>query len=139
MTTKRSPDPVMFSLLHAARALEDRIETALAVVDLSMPKLNVLTQLVLAGEPLPLSDLAARMACVRSNITQLVDRLEADGLVKREDDPSDRRSIRAALTALGRERQKAGEKHLETVQSAFAVALTDADRAALTRAFALLE
>jgi len=139
MATKRSPDPVMFSVLHAARALEDRIEAALAGADLSLPKLNVLTQLVQAGEPLPLSDLAARMACVRSNITQLVDRLEADGLVKREDDPNDRRSIRAALTALGRERQKAGEKQLEAVQAAFADALSEADRASLKRAFSLLE
>jgi len=138
MGIKQQADPVMFSLLHAAHALEDRIEAALATVDLSMPKLNVLSQLVQAGEPLPLSDLAARMACVRSNITQLVDRLEADGLVKREDDPSDRRSIRATLTPLGRDRQKAGEKQLETVQSAFTNALTDADRAALTRAFSAL-
>lgn len=139
MGVRKSPDPVMFSLLHAAHALEDRIEAALVSVDLSMPKLNVLTQLVLAGEPLPLSDLAARMSCVRSNITQLVDRLEADGLVKRENDPSDRRSIRATLTPLGRERQGAGEKQMEAVLAAFASALSDADRAALKRAFAVLE
>jgi DNA-binding MarR family transcriptional regulator len=138
MGVKKSPDPLMLSLLHAAHALEARIEAALETVDLSLPKLNVLTQLVLAGEPLPLSDLAARMACVRSNITQLVDRLEADGLVKREDDPSDRRSIRAALTPLGRERQRSGEKQLDALQAAFAGTLSDADRAALTRAFATL-
>lgn len=138
MGTKKSPDPLMFSLLHAAHALEARIEAALVTVDLSLPKLNVLTQLVLAGEPLPLSDLAARVACVRSNITQLVDRLEADGLVKREDDPSDRRSIRATLTPAGRERQRAGEKQLDAVQAAFAGTLSDADRAALKRAFSAL-
>jgi DNA-binding MarR family transcriptional regulator len=44
------------------------------------------------------------MACVRSNMTQLIDRLEADKLVRRVDDPGDRRSIRAELTKEGRER-----------------------------------
>ena len=38
-------DPLMFSLLHAARVLEDRLEAALSTVDLSRPKLSVLTQL----------------------------------------------------------------------------------------------
>jgi DNA-binding MarR family transcriptional regulator len=56
------------------------------------------------------------MACVRSNITQLVDRLEADGLVKREADPADRRSIRAIITDAGKERQHAGSIALARVQ-----------------------
>jgi DNA-binding MarR family transcriptional regulator len=38
------------------------------------------------------------MACVRSNITQLIDRMQAEGLVRRIPDPQDRRSVRAALT-----------------------------------------
>jgi DNA-binding MarR family transcriptional regulator len=44
------------------------------------------------------------MACVRSNMTQLIDRLEADKLVRRVADPGDRRSIRAELTQEGRGR-----------------------------------
>src|SRR5882762_9306959 len=98
-----------FSVLHAAHLIEDRIEQALGKVGLSMAKQGALTELVAAGEPLTLSQLAARLSCVRSNMTQLVDRLEADGLVKRLDDPADRRSVRAELTQLGRERQRAGE------------------------------
>jgi DNA-binding MarR family transcriptional regulator len=50
-----------------------------ARVELSPPKYSALNQLVLAGRPLMLGELAARLTCVRSNITQLVDRLEADG------------------------------------------------------------
>ena len=53
-------------------------------------------------ESLPLSQLAARLSCVKSNITQLVDRLEADGLVSRAGDPADRRSRLATMTAAGR-------------------------------------
>jgi len=39
---------------------------------------------------------------VKSNVTQLVDRLESDGLVTRAADPSDRRSRLAVLTESGK-------------------------------------
>ncbi|TMG94648.1 MAG: MarR family transcriptional regulator, partial [Betaproteobacteria bacterium] len=74
---------------------EKRLEDALEKVGLSNAKFGALTHLVEAGEPLSLSECAARMTCVRSNITQLIDRLEADGLVRRVDDPADRRGVRA--------------------------------------------
>ena len=105
-----------FSILHAAKAIEDRIEGALETVGLSMAKHSALTRLEEAREPLTLSELAERLSCVRSNITQLVDRLEADGLVRRVADPDDRRSVRAELTPLGRERQAAGAVELSRVQ-----------------------
>ena len=120
-----------FSVLHAARVIEERMDAALGRVSLSMAKQGALTQLALAGEPLTLSQLATRLSCVRSNMTQLVDRLEADGLVKRLDDPSDRRSVRAELTALGRERQHAGARAMARVQSEFATGLSKDDRSAL--------
>lgn len=101
---------VATSILHAARVIEERTEAALATAGLSMAKQSALAKLVEAGEPLTLSDLAARLSCVRSNMTQLIDRLEADGLVRRVDDPSDRRVVRAELTPLGRRRQAEGER-----------------------------
>ncbi|MGH7582511.1 MAG: MarR family winged helix-turn-helix transcriptional regulator [Gemmatimonadales bacterium] len=129
---------VMLSFLSAAHALEDRIERELGQVGLSMSKLGVLTQLVDAGRPLPLSELATRVSCVRSNMTQLVDRLEADGLVRRVDDPNDRRSVLAAVTRLGEERQTQGARELERVRQEFAAQLPDGERAALARAIELL-
>ena len=66
------------------------------------PKLAALNVLSEAGESLPLGQLAERLSCVKSNITQLVDRLEADGLVSREPDPNDRRSRLAVMTSAGR-------------------------------------
>ena len=95
-----------------------------------------LTHLVEAGEPLSLSECAARMTCVRSNITQLIDRLEADGLVRRVDDPADRRGVRAMLTPLGIERQVAGAKQVDQVQKEVARTLAGVDPATLTRALA---
>jgi DNA-binding MarR family transcriptional regulator len=47
---------------------------------------------------------------VKSNITQLVDRLEADGFVSRQADPHDRRARLAALTAPGRRACQEGMK-----------------------------
>jgi DNA-binding MarR family transcriptional regulator len=71
-------------------------------VGLSLAKLAALHQLTRAGESLPLGQLAERLACVKSNVTQLIDRLEADGLVSRAGDPNDRRSRLAVLTVAGR-------------------------------------
>jgi DNA-binding MarR family transcriptional regulator len=71
---------------------------------------------------------------VRSNVSQLVDRLEADGLVRRVEDPRDRRCVRAALTDLGRERQAAGAKRLESVRDQIVEVLSEVDRGALERA-----
>jgi DNA-binding MarR family transcriptional regulator len=140
MNKRRAPAPdVMWSLLEAAGAVEGRIESALAGVALSGAKLAALTQLVEAGEPITLGELAAQCACVRSNITQLVDRLEGEKLVKRVADPRDRRSLRAAITPLGRERQAQGAKKVEAVRRQLAGALKAIDGEALQRALADLE
>jgi DNA-binding MarR family transcriptional regulator len=82
--------------------VEARAEHALAEVGLSLAKLGALRHLVLASEPLTLSQLAERHCCGKSNVTQLIDRLEADGFVARAVDPNDRRNVRAALTPSGR-------------------------------------
>src|SRR5262245_15075477 len=92
----------LFAVLHAASALEARVEARLADVGLSLPKLAALHHLAQAGDSLPLGQLAERLACVKSNVTQLVDRLEADGLVTRAADPNDRRSRLAVLTEAGK-------------------------------------
>jgi DNA-binding MarR family transcriptional regulator len=130
---------VMFSLLEAAHALEARVEEALAGVGLSSAKYTVLGKLARAGEPLALSELAAQVSCVRSNMTQLIDRLEAEGLVRRVDDPEDRRMVRAALTKLGEEREAAGAEQMDRIQSQVAAVLAKGDCAVLERALSALK
>jgi DNA-binding MarR family transcriptional regulator len=137
-TTSRTADGLMFALIGAAHDLEGRLEQGLSNVGLSMAKHGVLKILADAGEPLSLSELATRQACVRSNITQLVDRLEADGLVRRMPDPDDRRGVKAALTAGGIDRQTAGARVIEQVRDDFSRALSEADRAALDRVLSAL-
>ena len=120
-----------FALLHAAQAVGDQMEAALNEHGLSMAKQSALSRLAEAGEPLTLSELAARLSCVRSNITQLVDRLEADGLVRRVDDASDRRSVRAELTTIGIEKQKAGAEAMVRVQDELSKKVSNSDMSAL--------
>ncbi len=126
-------DSTIFELLHAAHALEDKVEEALGHAGLSLPKYSVLSELVSARKPLSLSELASRLACVRSNMTQLVDRLEADGLVRRVDDPSDRRAVQAAITEHGRARQASGKAEIVRLHEEFAARVGTADRTALQR------
>jgi len=128
----------MFSLFAAAHSVEQRLEAAMEEVGLSSAKFSALTHLLDAGEPLSLGECAKRMTCVRSNITQLMDRLEAEGLVKRVDDPNDRRGVRAVVTPLGIERQVAGAKQLAQVQKEFAKTFSATDRDALARALAAI-
>lgn len=110
MKSDRAADkPVdLMGLLHTAYAAQAEVEAKLAQIDLSLPKLLALKALADAGDALPLGQLAERLSCVKSNITQLVDRLEADGLVARQADPGDRRTKLAVLTAAGRKACVAG-------------------------------
>ncbi|GAA0603792.1 MarR family winged helix-turn-helix transcriptional regulator [Streptomyces crystallinus] len=58
---------------------------------------------LLSLEPVPMRGLARALKCEPSNVTGIVDRLEARGLVERRPDPADRRVKLAAATASGRE------------------------------------
>lgn len=113
---ERAHESQSLQLIAALHAVQLRLEAALEPLGLSLAKFGCLSKLVAAGEPLPLGTLAERCACVRSNITQLVDRLEAEKLVIRADDPEDRRSVRAELTAEGRARHAAGLSALEAAE-----------------------
>jgi DNA-binding MarR family transcriptional regulator len=123
----------MSSFLEAAHLLRERLEDALKAADLSPAKFAALDQLLQAGEPVSLRVLSEGQRCAPSNMTQLMDRLEAEGLVRRLPDPADRRSVRAELTKLGKQRATAGAKVIAKVQADFAKAVSKADSAALER------
>ena len=129
----------MFALIHAARVLEDRLEKALDSVQLSMPKFSVLSALSKAAKPQTLGDLALHLSCVRSSMTQLVDRMEADGLVRRLSDPTDRRICLAELTPLGVERALAGAVLVAAVQTQFEATLSEEDRVMVGRVSSVLK
>src|SRR6185436_20073036 len=131
MNEVATPASLAFLMLGAVHEMEAQLESTLGRVGLSLAKFGVLARLAEAGEPLALSCLADRCSCVRSNMTQLVDRLEADRLVERVDDPNDRRSIKASLTAEGRSRDEDGVRLLDEAERGVFARLADPERAAL--------
>lgn len=126
-------------LLHAAGILYERIEQALGRVGLSSAQYGALEVLNKENMPLPLSVLALRLECVRSNMTQLVDRLESAGFVRRISDPKDRRVILAELTPLGKEKAEAGATQLATVEKGLAESLGEDQYKQLTAMLTMIE
>lgn len=129
----------LMALLHTASTVQAHAEVKLAAVGLSLPKLAALTALSEAGESLPLSQLAERLSCVKSNITQLVDRLEADGFVTRAGDPNDRRSRLAVLTPAGRDAYKKGTRIYEETERDLLAGLEPAEARQLAALMEKLE
>ena len=117
----------LFAVLHTSSVLESRVEAKLSEIGLSLAKLAALHRLSEAGESLPLGQLAERLSCVKSNVTQLVDRLEADGLVSRASDPNDRRSRLAVLTDEGRTAYEKGMRIQMQAEEQLFGALTPAE------------
>ena len=139
MTTAVSRPLGMFMLLGAASSIHDFVESRLSTVGLSIPRLAALQRLVDAGGSLPLGQLADRLACVKSNVTQLVDRLEAEGLVTRSPDPEDKRSRLAIITDAGRRIHQDGAKIQYQVEEELFATLSVDDAARLSEIVAKLK
>lgn len=92
-------------LMRCAKTLETRLGSNLrSQFGQSFSRFDVLAQLYRAPKRmLPVTGLAeALLASSSRNITGLIDRMEADGLVKRSPHPEDRRSFVVRLTPAGR-------------------------------------
>lgn len=103
MATSRT-DPVTLEVVELIGAVVARYyeeyEQAAAQHALTGAQARVLGLLSL--EPLPMRRIAQKLKCEPSNITGIVDRLEARGLVERRPAPDDRRVKVAAPTDEGR-------------------------------------
>jgi DNA-binding MarR family transcriptional regulator len=90
------------SLLTAADRHQQVIASLLKTRGLSPAQYNVLRILRGAGKAgLPCGEIAGRMITRDSDITRLLDRLEAKGLVNRTREAKDRRVITARITPAG--------------------------------------
>ncbi|MFD7685919.1 MarR family winged helix-turn-helix transcriptional regulator [Streptomyces sp. NPDC059781] len=85
---------------------------------------------LLSLEPLPMRKLAQRLKCEPSNVTGIVDRLEARGLAERRPDPADRRVKLAAATAEGRRVARSLRESLRFAREPLA-GLSEVERVAL--------
>ena len=81
-------------------AQREHLPTSGSEFDLSPTQCRVL-HLLEPGRPLPMGRLAQTLACHASNVTGLIDRLEARGLVERRFSTDDRRVKVLALTPEG--------------------------------------
>ena len=87
---------------------EHLLRTA-AAFDLTPPQGQALR---LLDDPVPMGDLAQVMHCDASNITGIVDRLEARGFLERQVDALDRRVKRLVVTEAGHELLQRYEERL---------------------------
>ena len=88
-------------LLRATRAIVARVEPMLAAEGLTMTQFGVLEALLHRG-PLTHRELGRKVLTSAGNMTDVVDKLEARGLVQRIRDAGDRRLVRVELTETGR-------------------------------------
>jgi DNA-binding MarR family transcriptional regulator len=97
---------------------------------------DVMVHLEEAPDGLRMKDLAERILYSKSGFTNVVDRMEKEGLVQRVRPEDDRRSILVVLTDTGRKKMaEARGCHREGLNEHFSRHLTDSDVKALTRAF----
>jgi MarR family 2-MHQ and catechol resistance regulon transcriptional repressor len=88
-------------LLRASRAVLGRVESRLAAHGLTMTQLGVLESILHKG-PLTHRELGRKVLTSAGNMTDLIDKLEGRGLVRRVRDTADRRLVRVELTSDGR-------------------------------------
>jgi DNA-binding MarR family transcriptional regulator len=109
-----------FLRVHA-RLLRELDAQLLAAHGLSVSSYEVLLFLADSdGGSMRMSGLADSVLLSRSGLTRLVDRLEREGLVRRERCDSDARGLNAVITAAGRRRfASARRTHLAGVRELF--------------------
>lgn len=124
------------ALLVAHRRLTGELDRELrAGVGLSLDEYDVLYQVVLAGAPLRMSELAQGLLVSRPTASRVVDRLVDRGWVQRWHDPDDRRVVRLELTAEGRRVQRrAGRLHVDGIARHVGAPLADHDESAFAAA-----
>jgi DNA-binding MarR family transcriptional regulator len=99
------PGPRYQALLHllqTAETLWNASRVFFSRWKLSPSQFNILNLLHAQPEGCSQSELSRDLIMHRSNVTGLIDRLEKRGLVRRLNEPEDRRIYRVVLTAPGR-------------------------------------
>jgi DNA-binding MarR family transcriptional regulator len=122
---------LMILLVTAGRSSESCLDDALATAGLTFTKWRTLDLLDRAGSPLPMRALVEKLGCAKSNVTPLIDKLEASGNVRRLSDPVDRRSVLVELTTEGGSLHKAGRAALELATQLLFAKFGHDDKAAL--------
>jgi DNA-binding MarR family transcriptional regulator len=115
------------ALLRVHAAVLPKLERALAAQQMPLAWYDVLLELNAAPDRrLRMSELGARVVLSRERVSRVVDELERAGLVRRERNPDDRRSLFAVLTPEGRARLRAAAPvYLEGIERHYTGHLAD--------------
>jgi len=91
------------ALMRAQQIVLQRVDAALRPLGLTFARYEALTLLHFSRRgSLPLGKMGARLMVHPASVTNAVDRLEAEGLVRRIPHPTDRRATLAEITEKGR-------------------------------------
>lgn len=91
------------SVVRVQQIFLARIERTLAPFGLTFARYEVLMLLTFTRTgQMPLGKIGQRLQVHPASVTNVIDRLEADGLVRRRPHPTDQRTTLAAITAKGR-------------------------------------
>ena len=90
------------SVIQLANLLTRRLGPVFERSKITPQQWSVLSALASEDAPVTLVALSRRLGVTKQNMTGMIARLEQLGLAERNDDPSDLRSSRVALTRRGR-------------------------------------
>lgn len=108
-------------LMRATESINNRLNRHHAEADLTVTQFGVLEALLHLG-PLNQKALGEKLLKSGGNITMVIDNLEKSGLVERQQNPEDRRSMLIHLTPKGKEFISSYfPKHLDRIMSEFDV------------------
>jgi DNA-binding MarR family transcriptional regulator len=128
--TSKSRLRLWLRLLAVSRMVEGELRERLRAFGTTLPRFDVLAALARAPEGLRMSELSCVLRVSNGNVTGIVDRLEADGLVARRPVEGDRRAMLARLTSRGEaEFARLAAEHEAWVDELLgAVSATEADQ-----------
>lgn len=107
------------ALLSAHAALMKEFTAEDVWDELSIREYDVLYTLSKCGTPVRIGELHQHVLLSQPALSRMVDRLVERGFIERRRDPDDRRGVRLALTALGRDKQRlVGRRHARSVARA---------------------
>lgn len=119
-------------LLHGYALIERELRHAVAG-HCTFPQFDVLNQLDRARQGLTFVELSRHLLVTAGNLTGIVDRLHAEGLVRRAVHPDDRRAFRLTLTPKGRRLVRRAQRRHHRVLTALLAGVPARDLRRLRR------
>jgi len=104
------------SVMRVQQIIQSAVDTALKPHGLTFARYEALVLLTFSkAGSLPMRVMGERLQLHPTSVTNIVDRLEADGLVRRNPHPTDRRTTLVEITDAGRTRRESATEAVTSV------------------------